>query len=169
MRPHERGFTLIEVLIALAVFAVIIIGTIGVMGAVNAGGLTEGLSTGLVTGRVSKDVTAATTYLQALQEYIASQGSGGVTPGTYCAGTGCGALPPLPAGFPTPASQGLNQPYQLNWTNVVVVIEWWGWDGAGQYVATPGCTADCLLRVESTVGWQLKGATRTIRMQRFIP
>jgi prepilin-type N-terminal cleavage/methylation domain-containing protein len=169
MRLHERGFTLIEVLIALAVFAIIIVGAIGVMGAVNASGLTEGLSTGLVTGRVSKDVTAASTYLQALQEYVAAKGSGSVIPDTYCAGT-CGAETALPVDFPTPASQGLNQPYQLDWTNVVVLIEWWGWDaGTGQYAPSLGCSGDCLLRVESTVSWQLKGAPRSVRMERFIP
>lgn len=169
MRRTERGFTLIEVLIALAAFAIIVVGAIGVIGGVSASGLTEGLGTGLVTGRMSKDVTAAATYLQALQEYIASLGSGGVTADTYCAGT-CGGETPLPVGYPTPSSQGLVQPYQLDWVKVVVVIEPWGWDGAAQYAPTPGCTGpDCLMSVDSTVTWQLKGATRQIRMQRFIP
>lgn len=163
---QERGVTLVEILVALAIFSVVAVGTLAAVGAANSGGFLEGFPVAFSTTRSAKDVTVATSYLQTLQEYAAD--AGGVAPDTYCAGT-CGGEAPLPVGYPTPSSQGMEQPYQLDWTNVVVVVEQYAWDeGAGQYVRTPGCAGDCLTRVESTLTWRLKDTTRTVTIERFL-
>jgi len=157
---EERGVTLLELLVALALFAVIAIGTLGALGATNAGGFLEGFPVAFATNRTSKDITAATVYVQGLQEHLAGLG-GALTPGTYT----------LPAdfGYAEPSSP----PYQLNWTGISIVIERWGWNpsaggGEGQYEAMAGCSGDCLLRVHTTLTWQLKDATRTVAMERFV-
>jgi prepilin-type N-terminal cleavage/methylation domain-containing protein len=165
---RNAGFTLVEILIALVIFSILAVGALAAVGATNSGGFLEGFPVAFSTTRSAKDITAATTYLQALQEYLAALGPGGVTPDTYCAGS-CGGETPLPAGYPTPSSRGMAQSYQLDWTTLIVVIERYGWDDdAGQYVPTPGCTGDCLTRVESTLTWRLKDAMRTVTMERFL-
>ena len=164
----ERGLTLIEILVALAIFSVAAVGTLAAVGATNSGGFLEGFPVAFASTRSAKDITAATSSLQVLHEYIAGLGPGGVTPDTYCAGT-CGGETPLPGGYPTPSSQGMEQPYQLNWTKLEVVIERYGWDPDDvRYEPSPGCTGDCLTRVESKLTWRLKDATRTVTMERFL-
>jgi prepilin-type N-terminal cleavage/methylation domain-containing protein len=186
-----RGFTLIEILVALLIFAIIAIGAIGVLGAANTGGgLLEGLPTGLITGRVAKDVTAASVYAQAVQEFIAARSAtvpsatptlycvqGSVTcPGTapaelatWCPGHGTVSavettLPGALAGMPTPQAE----PYQLSWTNLFVLIEPWMWDTATQQYSASG-VGDTIIRVCSVVNWEFNGVPRTLRTDRFIP
>jgi prepilin-type N-terminal cleavage/methylation domain-containing protein len=156
----ERGITLLELLVALALFAVIAIGTLAALGATNTGGFLEGFPVAFATSRSAKDITAATVYVQGLQEHLAKLGAS-LAPGTYTSPTGFGYAEPSSA------------PYQLGSTTLAIVIERWGWNpsaggGTGQYEGMPGCTADCLFRVHTTLGWQVKDATRTVAMQRFI-
>ncbi len=187
MSRDERGFTLIEIIISMAIFSVVVIGAMGVLGATNAGGFLEGFPTAFVTSRVAKDITAASVYLQTFQEFVASVGSSnfdpnGTTDGAYCVGSGCTpvvALPSSLAGYPPPPSQ----PYELNWTKLNVVITTWYWDPTtNKYDCTtntsactsagvlPFVTVEGLVEVKSTLTWQLKGATRTpLTVDRFVP
>jgi prepilin-type N-terminal cleavage/methylation domain-containing protein len=155
----ERGITLLELLVALALFAVIAIGTLAALGATNAGGFLEGFPVAFATNRSAKDITAATAYVQGLQEHLGRLGAS-LTPGTYTSPAGFGYVDPSTA------------PYQLGSAAVAIVIERWGWNQplgtTGHYEAMPGCTADCLFRVHTTLTWQLKDATRTVAMERFV-
>ena len=159
MRGHERGFTIIEILIALAVFAIVVIGAIGAIGATTSGFL-EAVPTGLVTSRSSRDMTVAGAYLQALHEHAATIGGANIDPvadsGTFTPASGAG-----PLGFVLPSAV----PYQLNWTTLVVTFETWVWNGAspGQYVSgncDPSTDEDCLVLARSTLTWNLRGVAR---------
>src|SRR4030067_39285 len=69
----DRGFSLIEVLVALGIFAVVSVGVLSVLGATAAGGFQDASPTALTTGRRAKDLTAAAADLQAMHDYLASQ------------------------------------------------------------------------------------------------
>ncbi len=186
MSGDVRGFTLLEIIISIAIFAIVAVGALGVLGATNAGGFLEGFPNAFVTGRVAKDITAAGVYLHAFQEFVAGVGSStfdpnGSTDGTYCIGSGCAPVVALPsglAGYPTPPAQ----PYELSWTMLNVVITTWYWDPTtNKYDCTtntsactsagvlPFVTVEGVVEVKSTLTWQLKGATRTLTMDRFVP
>lgn len=186
---NERGFTLIEILVSMAIFAMIVIGAMGVLGATDQGGFLEGFPTGFVTARVAKDYTAASVYLQALQEFVAGKGSTAATVGSYCIdppGTsGCSPDAPFPAGwsslYPTPPGES----YQLDWSKLEVLVEHWYWydptplspaSGDEKYclVGSAGCASttpntEFVTRVRSTLTWQLRGQSRSVTMERFIP
>jgi prepilin-type N-terminal cleavage/methylation domain-containing protein len=165
---NQRGFTLIEILVSLAIFAMIVIGALGVLGATDQGGFLEGFPTGFVTARVAKDYTAASVYLQALNEFAASKGSAAATSGVYCIGSACSPVNDLPAGltgYPTPPGQ----PYQLDWTKLDVVIETWYWDTVNERYSTSFNTTETLTRVRSTLTWQMRGQARSVTVERFIP
>ncbi len=94
-RRGESGFTLIEVLVALTLVAVISVGAVGIVGGSAAGGLQEGAPTAVAAGRLAKDLTAAGVALQALHDYLAAQDAAawaaafadwppGATERTYC-------------------------------------------------------------------------------------
>src|SRR3989304_6906349 len=70
---RDQGFSLIEVLVALGIFAVISVGVLSVLGATAVGGFQDASPTALATGRRAKDLTVAGVYLQALHDYLASQ------------------------------------------------------------------------------------------------
>lgn len=164
---NQDGFTLVEILVSLAIFATVVIGAVGVLAA-DAGGFLSGFPTSFVAARVAKDITAASVYLQAFQEFVASKGSAYATPGTYCLGGGCSpvvALPSKLSGYPTPPSAG----YQLDWTRLDVVIQLWYWDPLNNRFSTSFNTTETLTRVQSTLTWQEKGVTRTLTVDRFIP
>ncbi len=176
MRQHQGGFTLIEIIVSLAIFLVIVVGALGVISASNVGAL-GGLNTGLTSGRIGKDTTAATVYLQALQEYAASQGSGQIqplgTPNTQYNCTPNGASwscsPSLPAGL-AGAPQPSQQTFELAWTQITIDISRWNWDsGASQYSTSAPSTTDSLIRIRSTITWKAGTAQRSITMERFIP
>ncbi|OFV84923.1 MAG: hypothetical protein A2W26_00875 [Acidobacteria bacterium RBG_16_64_8] len=173
----ERGFTILEILVALAIFAILIVGGLGVIGATNSS-LVQGLPTGIVLARSTRDMTAASVYVQAFMEYTAATGAAAVPDGTYCLeppGPGCSSGTPLPGSlgvFPTPSSQ----PYQLDWTRFDVIAESWYWDaGNMKYcrVGSPGCGAlsstESIKWVRSTLFWTLKGVQRSVRVERFLP
>ncbi|MDR7540574.1 MAG: prepilin-type N-terminal cleavage/methylation domain-containing protein, partial [Armatimonadota bacterium] len=123
----QRGFTLLEVLVSLAIFAVVVIGALGVLGATSSGGFLEGFPTGFSTTRAAKDATAAAVYLQAFHEYVAAQNAAALSPGAYCDGpdcTGASISSSGLTGYPTPPGQ----PYQLDWRRLDVTIERWCWD-----------------------------------------
>lgn len=188
MMRNQQGFTLLEILISLVIFAVIVVGALGVLGAADAGGFLEGFPSAFVTARVARDYTAASIYLQSFQEYVHSIGGASATPGTYCKGTGCGPEVELPAGlagYPMPPGQ----PYQIQWTRLDVLIEQWHWndsadtDGAGPdlgktycLIGSTGCGDDpeiadheYVTRVRTTLTWTLRGTPRTLTMERFVP
>lgn len=188
MMRNQQGFTLLEILISLVIFAVIVVGALGVLGAADAGGFLEGFPSAFVTARVARDYTAASIYLQSFQEYVHSIGGASATPGTYCKGTGCGPEVELPAGlagYPMPPGQ----PYQIQWTRLDVLIEQWHWndsadtDGAGPdlgktycLIGSTGCGNDpeiadheYVTRVRTTLTWTLRGTPRTLTMERFVP
>jgi prepilin-type N-terminal cleavage/methylation domain-containing protein len=166
---RDGGFTIIETLIALAVFAVVVIGALGFVGATSSG-LPGSIPTGLVTARSSKDMTAAGVYLQALHEYAAARGAGSIDPATD-GGTFTPASPSGPVGFVLPSEV----PYQLDWDTLVVAFVTLMWDGGspGQYApqsCDPSTAADCLILMRSTLTWSLRGVTRQpITVERILP
>lgn len=162
----EAGFTLLEVLVSLAIFAMIVVGAVGVLGASN-GGLFEGFPTGFVTARTARDITAASVYLNGLEEYVADRGSTNATPGSYCVGAGCSpevALPSGLSGYPTPPGEG----YQLDWTKLEMLIELWYWNTTTNTFSTTNTGLETLTRVRSTLTWTLQGRTRSLTVDRFI-
>jgi len=164
----QRGFTLIEILVSMAIFAMIVIGAIGVLGATDQGGFLEGFPTGFITARVAKDYTASSVYLQAFNEFVANKTTVNATPGTYCVGSGCSPVVALPAGlagYPTPPGQT----YQLDWTRLDVVIELWYWQPLSNSFSTAFNTTETLTRVRSTLTWQTRGTSRSVTVERFIP
>lgn len=174
MIRSERGFTLIEILIAFLVFAMVVLGTGLVLGAATAGGFLDIFPTSFSAIRVARDYTTASTYLQSFQEFMANKGSGSATAGKYCydrpeSVIGCSAPNPLPADYPSPATAG----YQLNWDKLEVVIEDWYWNGTAERycpevdygsgesaVCTAGVSSFGLKLVQSTLYWEFKGQTR---------
>ncbi len=179
MIASERGFTLVEILISLALFAVVVVGALGVLGAAGSGGFLESFPSGFAAMRVARDMTAASVYLQAFQEYSSGVGGAALNQGTYClansgsncgptpalAGAGLGSFPPVPG-----------YPYQLNWQTLYVTIDWWYWDNtATKYciVGSPGCaatsTTEHLVRIDSKLKWQYRGFSRTLEVSRFLP
>ena len=168
MIHRQDGFTLLEILVSLVIFAVIVIGALGVLGAADVGGFLEGFPSAFATARVARDYTAASTYLQGFQEFVASKKSANATPGTYCLGTGCSpeiALPGGLSGYPTPPGQG----YQLAWTRLDVLIELWYWDNVQKKFTAAFSTDETLTRVQTTLTWTTRGFARTIAVDRFIP
>lgn len=188
--PGETAFTLIEVIVALALFAIVSVGALGILGATAAGGFLDASPTALAAGRRAKDLTAATVYLQALQDYLAAQEGAvwtavlatwppGATEQTYCllpGGAPCeGRAPVLPAvlgNVPVPGSLS----YQLNWITLRVTIQRWSWDCAVRRYAPGDATAsgDVLLRVQTTLTWRFLGQPRTLTaagrgLDRFVP
>ncbi|OFV84919.1 MAG: hypothetical protein A2W26_00855 [Acidobacteria bacterium RBG_16_64_8] len=168
MKTGERGLTLIEILIALAIFAIVVVGALGAVGATSAG-LTDTFSTGFGTGRAAKDYTVATSYLQGFQEFMAQYVDASTTD-TLETGSPFSFTPAAPSvfGFPVPSAR----PYQLNWTSIAVSVQRWYWDcgSPGQYrasVATP--TNDQVIWVRADLTWAVKGANRTLTVERFVP
>lgn len=154
----ERGVTLLELLIAMALFGIVAIGTLSALGATNAGGFLEGFPVAFAANRSAKDITAATTYLQGLHEHMAQQG--GLTVGTYT--------------FSDPSSEpfsykaeNLATGYQLDWVELRVEVQRWGWNGTA-YEDGEACTNDCLFWVRSRLEWRLKDALRSVELVRFL-
>jgi prepilin-type N-terminal cleavage/methylation domain-containing protein len=164
---NEHGFTLLEVLVSLAIFAMVVVGAVGVLGATNSG-LFEGLPTGFVTTRAARDITAASVYLNAFEEFVASKGSANAPAGDYCVGTGCSpevALPTGLTGYPEPPGES----YQLAWTKLEVLIETWYWDTTTNTFSTTVTTNETLTRVRATLTWEIGGRSRSVTVDRFIP
>lgn len=181
MREREQGFTLIEVLIALVIFAIVAIGALAALGATTSSGFLGAFPTSFSTVRQAKDFTAAATYLQSLDDYIASKGKNVAPPDTYCMENVSGACSPVPvkllpswgqlSGPPVPSTQ-------LGWTKLDVLIQQWYWDaglnaGDGGYclVGSSGCSAaasgDYILYVSSTLSWSFSGRIRSVATSRF--
>ncbi|HEY6101808.1 MAG TPA: prepilin-type N-terminal cleavage/methylation domain-containing protein [bacterium] len=190
LAAQAHGFSLIEVLVALGIFAVVCVGVLSVLGATAAGGFLDAAPTSLTTGRHAKDLTVAAVYLQALHDYLATQDDAvwsallstwpsGTDEQIYCLGSGgasCGGgEPTLPAAlgsYPLPQSA----PYQLTSTTLRVVVQRWHWDCATtRYAVNPAlATPDLLVRVYSTLVWRFKGEPRTVTtgdggVDRFLP
>lgn len=170
MSTDERGLTLIEILIALAIFAIVIVGAIGAVGATSAG-LTDTFSTGFGTGRQSKDYTVASSYLQGFQEYMAQYVDSDATTTTLELASPRSFAPasdPDIYGFALPSAR----PYQLGWTSMVVEVQRWYWDcgSPGQYSpSVAGTTNDQVILVRARLNWTLKGAVRSLTVERFVP
>jgi len=185
-----HGFSLIEVLVALGIFAVVCVGVVSILGATAAGGLQDASPTALSTGRRAKDLTAAAVYLQALHDYLATLDNAvwgalftawlpGVDEQIYCIGPGrssCGGAEPTPpaivGSYPLPRTA----PYQLHWTTLRILVQRWHWDCATtRFAARPvRTTPDVLIHVRSTLSWRFKGEARTLTsgdggVDRFLP
>jgi len=172
MINRSDGFTLIEIVVSLALFVVLAAGALEVIGAssVNPPG---SFPTVFGTGRAAKDVTAASVYLQSLQEYAASQGSSTMgSPSTYtCTPSGgtWSCAPVLPTGL-TGAPQPSAVPYELQWTQLMIDVSRWNWDSsASKYSVAAASTSDYLIRVRSTLTWQVGTVAKTLTAERFIP
>lgn len=188
-RP-DGGFSLIEVLVAVCIFLVVSVGTLGILGATATGGFQETSPTALSTGRRAKDLTVAATYLQGLNDYLASLDDSawdsvlagwavGATGQSYCiqpGGSSCdGGEPPPPAEFgayPLPPSA----PYQLPWTALHIAVQRWRWDcAARRFSLTPAQEApEFLIRIHTTLSWRIKDDLRTVSRsgggpERFLP
>ena len=183
MNPDQRGLTLIEILIALAIFAVVIVGALGAIGSTTSG-LMEGFPTASMSARGAKDYTVASVYLQAFQEYMADHLTDATIGVTVPVGTtSFSAGPPPPAsvfGFIPPSGQ----PYQLDWTELEVTVERWYWY-CGNAAATPpvlpqyapidgvnpdpSVTEDQMILVRARLTWRYQGQTRTVPVERFVP
>lgn len=169
----QAGFTLLEVTVSMVIFAVITIGTLGVLGASAAGGFWESFPNAFATTRLAREYTAAATYVQSVQELLAGRAAA-LEPGAYCLGAGCGevAPPPLSDLPPPPAS-----PSQLAGWRLDVVIRRWTWDPAGLGRYCPAGEAGCaappagapLTHVRSTLTWTVKGKATTLSAERFLP
>jgi prepilin-type N-terminal cleavage/methylation domain-containing protein len=190
-RPgRPGGFTLVEVLVALGIFAVVSIGVLSLLGGAVAGGVQDAAPTALATGRQAKDLTVAGVYLQALHDHLASQDDSvwnvvfstwppGTAEQTYCLSSGgpscAGGEPTLPAALgdhPVPASA----PFQLNWLEVRIVIQRWFWDcDAARYAPNrPIPTEEMLVHVNSTLSWRFRRQARSLApggrgIERFLP
>lgn len=172
MSRGEQGFSIIEMLIALVVFAIVAIGVLTVVGAASTGGFLGAFPTSFATVRVARDYTTAAAYLQSFEDFAANKQSANLTPGEWTATPG--------ADFPSGKGLDDHPPFpstgQLNWTSLVVCIERWPWDGSTKY-ADPnpnGCsptltTGDYVTLVEPTLTWTFKGQVRTLAVDRFIP
>ena len=154
MMTGERGFTLIEIMISLAIFAVVVVGALGILGAAGSGGFLETIPTGFAATRVARDITAASVYLQTFNEYAMGLNSSTLNAGTYTAtpggtcsttltftGSGLGS-PPAPPGPPC------NYPYQLNWQRLDVVIDppWYACFNTSGTPAPCTATAPCFVK-----------------------
>jgi prepilin-type N-terminal cleavage/methylation domain-containing protein len=166
MREREGGFTVIEILLALAIFAVVITGALGALGAQNSGQL-ETIPTGLVAARSGKDMTAAAVYLQALHECAATVGGAAVTPGTIIYNASSTAAPlgcTIPNLTPPPDTLPLlpsAEPYQLARYTLTVSFDTMLWPdpNATEYVVGTCSPAapDCVVRIRSTLAWSQRG------------
>lgn len=168
---NDDGFSLIEIMISLTLFLIIALGAASMIGVSSAGG-PGGLVTAFGVGRAAKDVTAASVYIQSLQEYAASQGSAAMgLPATYnCTPNAAtwSCTPSLPAGL-TGAPQPSTQPFELQWTQLVIDVSRWNWDASLKYINGGVSTTDNLIRVRATLNWQVGVALKTLTVERFIP
>jgi hypothetical protein len=178
------------VLVAVGIFLMVSVGTLGILGATAAGGFQETSPTALTTGRRAKDLTAAAVYLQGLHDYFASLDDSAwdrvlgawpaaATGQTYClqpGGSACGGgeTPPPAAlgGYPLPPSA----PYQLPWTTLRITVQRWEWDcDARRFALAPArTTPERLVRIQTTLVWQVKNDVRTLApggggLVRFLP
>jgi len=168
MRGRAQGFTLIEILLALAFFAIVIVGALATVGASGSGHL-ETVPTGLATARSGRDITAAAVYLQALHECAAAAGGGAVTPGTTTYTSASTAAPlgcTIPNASPPPTTLPLlpsEEPYQLQEYTLTVTFDTLQWGGTQYGVGTcdPSADADCLVRMRSTLAWSIRGVPPT--------
>ncbi len=172
MRHRADGFTMIEIVVSLAIFLVIVVGALGVLSASNVGTL-GAFPTAFGTGRAAKDITAASVYLQGLQEYAASQGSAAMgSPSTYTctpSGVSWSCTPLLPTGL-TSAAVPSSRPFELTWTSLVIDVSRWNWDGGASKYSNGGTsTTDSMIRVRSTLSWQVGTVQKTLTVERFIP
>ncbi len=168
MRRAERGFTLIEVLIALVVFAIVAIGALAALGATTASGFLGTFPTSFTTVRAARDYTTAAVYLQSFQEFVASLPSASVTPVSQT------VVPPgssMPFGAPPPPPES-----ELKWTQLDICVERWYWNGTKYTDPDPnGCSTtnnpgDYITLVRSTLTWTFKGQPRPpLMVNRFIP
>lgn len=170
MRARQEGFTLIEIIVSLAIFLMIVVGSLGVLGASNSG-LVGGFPTALGAGRSARDITAASVYLQAFQEFVAGVGNAQMgTPNVYnCTpgGASWSCSPSLPASLSS-APQPVTAPYELAWSQMNITTERWYWNGTAYANGAP-VTTDSLMRVRSTLTWSLGATVRTLTVERFIP
>lgn len=179
MSASERGFTLIEILISLVVFAIIALGAIAALGVTTASGYLEAFPTSFGTVRTARDYTAAATYLQTIEEFAANKGfTAAGADNTYtvngpAAGTACtGSLAGVPwTGAPCPE----NEPYQLNWETLTIKIEEWNWDQTNKkycLVDSTGCAAiagtESVKLVEATLTWKFNEQPRSMTVKRFL-
>lgn len=172
MNDRSDGFTLLEIVISLALFLMIAVGVSGMIGVSNVGG-PGAFPTAFGVARSAKDVTAASVYLQSLQEYAASQGSTSMgASSTYtCTPSGVtwSCTPSLPTGL-TGAPQPSAQPFELQWTQLLIDVSRWNWDSTTlTYKTSAPSTTDNLIRVRSTLNWQLGTVQKTLTVERFIP
>lgn len=173
---RDGGFTLAEVMVSLGLFALIAVGSLGILGSVEVGGPLAAAPTAVGAVRLARDHTAAALYLHAVQEVLSARTAAQLPPGTYCRGEDCPPSLPFPdelADVPPPPTG----PSQISRLRLLVTVEHWHWDASaeGHYclVGSPGCGAgpasEFLTRVRSTLTWEFRGFLRTLTLTRFIP
>lgn len=168
----QDGFTLLEMMVAMTIFSVIVIGTAGFLASSAAGGLLAASPTAVGATQTAKDLTAASSYLLAVMEFFADRAGAMPASGTYCLGQRCD---------PNEVIEGTDLPLlpsdsnQLRAARLLIDIQRWRWNPlrSGYCPAGPECPAtpddESVTHIRATLTWQMAATARTLMVGWLLP